>query len=63
METHKFLLTIGVWVLWVAGVLCILIGMTLFMLVKTPLEFAVHGIGGAVFITFSSIVAFLRRKL
>lgn len=63
METHKFLLSIGVWVLWVVGVLCIIIGMALFMIGKTPLEFGIHGLGGGAFVTLSAVVAWLRRKL
>lgn len=63
METHKFLLSIGVWVLFVVGVLCIGIGMGLFMLGKPVLEYAVHGLGGGTFVTLSAVVAFLRTKL
>lgn len=63
METHKFLLSIGVWVLWVVGVICIVIGMALFMTGKTPVEYAVHGLGGGAFVALSAVVAFLRRKL
>lgn len=63
MESHKFLLSIGVWVLWVAGVICIGIGMVLFMTGQPVLPYAVHGLGGAAFVTLSAVVAFLRRKL
>lgn len=63
MKTHKVLLSIGVWVLLVVGVLCIGIGMTLFMLGRPVLDYAVHGLGGGAFVTLSAVVAFLRSKL
>lgn len=63
MEAHKVLLSIGVWVLFVVGVLCIGIGMALFMLGKPVLPYAVHGLGGGAFVTLSAVVALLRRKL
>ncbi|MBI2909877.1 MAG: hypothetical protein HYX92_19740 [Chloroflexi bacterium] len=63
MESHKFLLTIGVWILFVVGVVCIGIGMAMFMLGKPVVDYTAHGFGGGVFVTFSSVVAYLRRKL
>lgn len=63
MAAHKLLLNIGVWVLFIAGVVCIGIGMASFMLGKSVIEFAVHGLGGAGFITLAALVAFLRAQL
>lgn len=63
MAAHKLLLNLGVWVLFVAGVVCIGIGMASFMLGKPVTDFAVHGLGGAGFVTLSAVVAFLRARL
>ncbi len=61
---EKTALTVGFWLLYAGGVLGIVTGFVWFVSGKRPLaDYATAGIGGAVTVALSAVVAFLRSRL